>query len=431
MTVGGTLYTPEKYYRSYRIEIAAKISGASITKSGYTPGKFDETDDFKAKYPAQSCPVFESNDKKLHLFDASAIARHVGNDQLRGGQNEAQVIQWCNWADNVIAPAMSTWVYPCLGVIQYNKGNTEKAKQTITTALKHMNEYLLKVTYLVGERLTQADVTVFCNFLPLYQHVLDKAALENAPHFRRWFTTIANQPAVKAVVGAVTQCTKPGQFDAKKYAELHPKGDDAGKGKKEKGGQQPPQQQKKKETPKKADSKKGGDDNDDDDDDMPKKKEEKDPLALLPKGNMDMDDFKRKYSNNPPDVSIPYFWEKFDPEHYSVWYCKYKYPEELKMIFMTCNLVGGMFQRLEGLRKHGFGVMSIFGVDRNNDISGVWFWRGTGLVFELSNDLTVDYDSYDWKKLDHNDPETKRLVDMYWGDKYTPDQKFNQAKVFK
>merc|ERR1719259_236171 len=32
-----------------------------------------------------------------------------------------------------------------------------------------------------------------------------------------------------------------------------------------------------------------------------------------------MDDFKRFYSNNDEDKSVPYFWEKFDPEHYSIW----------------------------------------------------------------------------------------------------------------
>lgn len=54
-----------------------------------------------------------------------------------------------------------------------------------------------------------------------------------------------------------------------------------------------------------------------------------------------MDDFKRCYSNEDEAVSIPYFWEKFDPEHYSIWYGEYKYPEELAKVFMSCNLITG------------------------------------------------------------------------------------------
>ena len=58
-------------------------------------------------------------------------------------------------------------------------------------------------------------------------------------------------------------------------------------------------------------------------------------------GNFDMDDFKRFYSNNDEDKSIPYFWEKFDKENYSIWRCDYKYADELTMVFMSCNLIGG------------------------------------------------------------------------------------------
>ncbi len=55
-----------------------------------------------------------------------------------------------------------------------------------------------------------------------------------------------------------------------------------------------------------------------------------------------MDDWKKMYSNNDTmTVALPYFWENFDKEHYSVWYAEYKYPEELRQIFMSCNLVSG------------------------------------------------------------------------------------------
>jgi elongation factor 1-gamma len=56
-----------------------------------------------------------------------------------------------------------------------------------------------------------------------------------------------------------------------------------------------------------------------------------------------MEAWKRTYSNNDTKtVAMPYFWEKFDKENYSLWFCEYKYPEELKLIFMSCNLVTGM-----------------------------------------------------------------------------------------
>jgi Elongation factor 1 gamma, conserved domain len=67
----------------------------------------------------------------------------------------------------------------------------------------------------------------------------------------------------------------------------------------------------------------------------------KDPFDELPKGTFNFEDFKRFYSNNDEAKSIPYFWEKFDKENYSIWYGEYKYPEELTKVFMSCNLITG------------------------------------------------------------------------------------------
>lgn len=70
-----------------------------------------------------------------------------------------------------------------------------------------------------------------------------------------------------------------------------------------------------------------------------------------------MDDFKRCYSNEDESKSIPYFWQKFDKENYSIWFGKYKYNHELQKVFMSCNLITGtctifffMFKKLFGCK---------------------------------------------------------------------------------
>ncbi|MBN4688708.1 hypothetical protein H4F37_25025, partial [Escherichia coli] len=92
----------------------------------------------------------------------------------------------------------------------------------------------------------------------------------------------------------------------------------------------------------------------------------KDPFDSMPKGTFNMDDFKRCYSNEDETKSIPYFWEKFDPENYSIWYAEYKYPDELAKVFMSCNLITGMFQRLDKMRKQAFASVCLFGEDNNS-----------------------------------------------------------------
>lgn len=97
-----------------------------------------------------------------------------------------------------------------------------------------------------------------------------------------------------------------------------------------------------------------------------------------------MDAFKRKYSNNDTDVSVPYFWEQFNKEDYSIWFAEYMYKDELSHIFKACNLVSGMFQRLEKLKKTAFASVCIFGKDKAESISGIWIFRGQELAFSVS-----------------------------------------------
>jgi len=98
-----------------------------------------------------------------------------------------------------------------------------------------------------------------------------------------------------------------------------------------------------------------------------------------------LDAFKRSYSNEDTVTkAIPFFWENFDKEGWSIWKAEYKYKEDLKRIFMSSNLVSGMFQRLDKFRKYGFGSVLILGVDNDNLIEGVWVMRGQELAFDVS-----------------------------------------------
>jgi elongation factor 1-gamma len=139
---------------------------------------------------------------------------------------------------------------------------------------------------------------------------------------------------------------------------------------------------KKAKEPEPKDEAEAGDDIDDIYAEEPK---QKDPFADMPKTTFNMDEFKRVYSNeDTAEKAIPYFWKNFDKEHCSIWFCEYKFPEDLTQIFMTCNLVSGFFQRLEKLRKNAFASMCVFGENNNNTVTGIWIWRGHELAFEVN-----------------------------------------------
>merc|ERR1719420_1439523 len=121
-----------------------------------------------------------------------------------------------------------------MGIMQFNKNATDRAKEDIKSALKTLNDHLLTRTFLVGERVTLADVCIACTLLSLYKQVLDPAFRGSFTNVNRWFTTVINQPNAKAVLGEVVLCTKMAEFDSKKFAEFSGKGDKKEKPTKEK-----------------------------------------------------------------------------------------------------------------------------------------------------------------------------------------------------
>merc|ERR1711887_247358 len=427
--VAGTIYTYPDNFRAQKALIAAKYSGAQLTVAkDFVFGETNKSADFLKKFPLGKVPAFEGSDGLL-LTESNAIAYYVANDELRGGNDaaaRAQVVQWMCMADNEILPASCTWVFPTMGIMQFNKNATDRAKEDIKSALKTLNDHLLTRTFLVGERVTLADIAVACTMLSLYKQVLDPAFRKPFLNVTRWFTTVINQPNSKAVLGDVVLCTKMAEFDAKKFAEFSGKGD-----KKEKPAKEKEPAQEKKPAEKKKEKKPKEDEGDIDL--APAEPKQKDPFADMPKGTFDLEEWKRFYSNNDEEESVKWFWEHFDHENYSIWRGDYKYNDELTMVFMSCNLIGGMFQRLEKLKKNAFASACLFGENNNSSISGIWVFRGHKLAFELSEDWQIDYASYNWKKLDSKSEDCKKLVHQYWkweGEDESG-RKFNQGKPLK
>lgn len=424
----GTLYTYPENFRAYKALIAAQFSGAQVKiADNFVFGVTNKSKDFLKKFPLGKVPAFETNDGKC-LTESNAIAYYVANEQLRGKTDleRAEVIQWFGFADSEILPASCAWLFPLLGIMQYNKQAVENAKEDVKKALTALNTHLLTRTYLVGERLTLADISVAMTLLNLYQYVLEPSQRKPYQNVNRWFQTVIYQPESIAVIGAFKLADKALEYDPKKFAESQGK-----TGKKEKKEKEP--KEPKEAKPKKEKESEPAEELDAADAALAAEPKSSNPFDAMPKGTFDMEDFKRFYSNEDEAKSIPYFWEKFDPANYSIWLGEYKYNDELTKVFMSCNLIGGMYQRLDKMRKAAFASACLFGTDNDSTISGIWVWRGQDLAFSLCPDWQIDYESYSWKKLDPSAQETKDLVKQYfsWSGTDKDGRKFNQGKVFK
>jgi len=109
---------------------------------------------------------------------------------------------------------------------------------------------------------------------------------------------------------------------------------------------------------------------------------------------------------------MPWFWEQFKADEYSLWKVNYKYNDELKLTFMANNLIGGFHARLEASRKYIFGAQSVYGENYKCLIEGVFMIRGQ--EYAPAFNVAPDWESYDFIKLDPSKEEDRKHVEDMW-----------------
>lgn len=409
-----TMYTYPSNPRSQCAMIAAELSGITIDVPKFELGKDNKTDEFLALNPLGRVPTLKLP-SGAGVFESEAIARYVARLRPDVGLTGATFAEstavdcWVALVYADLAPALLPLVWVHVFNMKYDASAATKAKASLDRVLTTLDSALLSQTYLVGERVTLAD-TVMVAFLNTFMtHVLDAKARGAVPNVMRYFNTLTAQPAFAKVLGEVKLCETP----------LAPP-------KKEKAA--------KKEVAKPAAAAAPAAEAAAE----PKKSKAKGPYDDLPKSSMDLDEWKREYSNNETrEVALPWLWKNLDTEGYSLWHCNYKYNGELEKTFMSANLVTGWFQRCEHLRKYIFGNVLIFGASGppgSVEISGVWLFRGQSIPPEWDQEGN-DAFYYEWNKLDISKPQDKALVEDYfaWDGKFEggPTKPFNQGKTFK
>ncbi|KAG2216989.1 hypothetical protein INT45_007674 [Circinella minor] len=381
----GTIQSYPENPRVAKAQIAAAYSGVSVDVESFDFAK-DRTPEFLAKFPMGKIPAFSSD--KVNLFESSAIAYYAAAQQedspLLGSNavEKALILQWILFSENEININLGGWVYPLLGYVPYMKPNVDGSIEKLKRALGALDQILLTKTYLVGEDITFADIAVVTSLVLGYKTVFDKAFRSEFKNVTRYFNTVVAKKHFKAALGEVALCETPLKYTPPK------------KEKKETKKEQPKKkEEKKEEKPAEAAAEKPA----------PKPKS---ALDLLPPSNFKMDDWKRMYSNNDTDVAMKWFWENFDAEGFSIWKVDYKYNDELTQVFMSNNLIGGFYARLERAHKYAFGSMIVCGTNNNNTISGYFVIRGQEVPFEIYD--AADYESYNFVKIDPSQYEEKK-----------------------
>lgn len=455
------LYTYPGNFRAFKALVAAEYQGIEVEVPEFDIEKTAKSPEFLAMSPLGKVPVLSTPSGPI--FESNAIARYIArlrrDTDLYGRTfyESAVIDSWIDFCAHELELPCTMWVYPIIGYMPFNPTAYAKAKEHVAKALATLDAHLLDKTYMVGESLTLADITLASALVYPAKFAMDPAFRAQFSNVMRWFDLCVHQPQFSAVIGEVVLADSelaPAGADSapKSTATSKPaaasKSAATSKPAATSKSEPPPETKKKnkkekKEADKKADKK--GDKKEAaapapaNEQAKPEKKKEH-PLTILDKEKPSSfvgDAWKRIFSNNPPEVSMKQFWEMFDPEGWSLWLCRYKYNHENQKLFMTANLVGGFIQRSGEIRKWAFGLMFVTGSEEFGpepiEISGLWLFRGDTVSHLLeAND---DAQHYHWTKIEPPlDEKMKAFVYEYWSadvDGFVEGKRITDAKVFK
>ena len=342
------------------------------------------------KSPTGTFPFLETSEGILS--ESRAIEDYLAEKHKPEllGQTEMQkalVRQWSDFGIFEIGYCAKEIVYPIFGWKPYCKESADKANNKVKDHMKCLDAQLKDKEYVLGDKLTLADVILFRELKYFFQLVFPKGLRDKLfPNVTKWFEKMASTEEVKKVYGKILLCNQPMKPFISEQKEK----------------EKPQKQEKapKKEEPKPQEA--------------PKEKKKVNPLDELPPSKLELESFKRAFLNNKDkEDAMNKFWEIYDPEGYSLWWCEYQnLPTECKVLFRTSNSKGMFLQKCDAVRRYAFAVHGVYGVENDYKIRGLWMFRGKEIPQEMKdNDL---YEYITFRKLDITKPEDKQLVHDYW-----------------
>ncbi|CCD13608.1 unnamed protein product [Trypanosoma congolense IL3000] len=306
--------------RNLKVLVAAAFAKVPVTVKACEYGCENETAEYRRNCsPCCRYPVLQTDEGCL--FESNAIVRHIARLDKGGaflyGRTPfegSQVDMWLDFATTELDAASRPFVMNVVRGVPV----PADAMEAVHEVLSGLETWLETRTFLVGERMTVADICVAFSLQSHYRFNAEEgeALTKKYRNAYRLYNTVMQQPTTVEVLKS--QGATFGPVKAKKAEQPAPKAQKAPKA-----------------APK---------NDEEDEDDAPKEKKKPNPLDALPPSPFVLDNFKREYSNTDTrTVAAPYFFSNYDPNGYTTFWCRYKYNEDNKMQFMTANLVRGWF----------------------------------------------------------------------------------------
>jgi len=204
MSVGKVYSYPENF-RALKILIAAKYSGHNVKlDEEFQFGTTNLSPAFLDKFPLGKVPCVELSSGKLLDESNSAAWLLAPKFMIGGDDQEAQssVLRWIFLSETEVTPAACSWLYPLLGLMPVSP-QMDRGKKDLISFLTLLNKELRLKTWLVGERISLADICLASSLILTFTNVVDKQLMEELPHTTRWYNTVVNQTEIKSILDKI------------------------------------------------------------------------------------------------------------------------------------------------------------------------------------------------------------------------------------
>lgn len=150
---------------------------------------------YRKRRPAQHPP-------RPHKADHAVASQDTHGALLGASKRErADVLRWMSFANSEVLPPLGGWFAPLVGRAPYVEARVAAARAQTLRAVDVLEEHLLARTYVVGDRVTVADLFVASVVARALQYCLDGEWRGGHGNVMRWFETVRNVPCYAAVAG--------------------------------------------------------------------------------------------------------------------------------------------------------------------------------------------------------------------------------------
>ena len=372
----------------------------------------DKRNSLVNKIPTTTFPFLET--EKGNISQSNAIIKYLCEKykpELLGENifEKCKIIQWIEFANNEIYKCNKNIIYPIFGWNNINKEDYNKDNNKIKEYLKIIEKELENKEYIIGNKISIADIKLFSSLRYLMILYLPEQMRNKLyPKINKWYEKIMNTSEAINAYGRTILCKniiKPYNGIINKNIEKIDNNQKKGKKDKKENIQKNKEIKKEKEPyiPSILE--------------LPRyniKPIENNILDLLPESKFDLDKFKIEFlKNNNKKNGMKYFWKNYDPDGYSLWFIEYNNDiNECITLFRTCIIKGNILEQLKYFKKYCFGVLGVYGNDSDYKIKGCLLWRGNEIPEEIKN---IDcYNKLNIRKLDYNQKKDQQLVHDYW-----------------